>query len=238
MKKILLGLIILITQAFGMSLSQEAKEETNVFNSGVLGKIEVTGRLISEEATIKYVVYASNDGTYDETGDKLVLPDFVVINKENKGGFKEKPKKVYVKKISSDSNSVKDLTNEVVKFRLNLDSAYSYHNMKFFGAGSGTNTISPTAFISKKSLDKVIKRTEIKGISIDGYGDIRIDNLGYRCGKGIEAYSNNNGIFEIRDVNNSYYYVSPITGANSKKIQQAFLQGETVSGVSISVMVD
>ena len=156
MKNFLFGLALssIPLMAAKVDSTQLPKDETSVFLTK--GKVNVKITLSTDVPTVRYVVFASSDGTLTNATDTLELPTFYIEFDKNSVPFYSDPNKIYVKKVEKGSLTVlKDLdTQEQVRLKVTLagmDPSYSYYsNLKI---GHGLNYPLPvTAFFTKAQL--------------------------------------------------------------------------------------
>ena len=242
MKKILLGLAAMSTLAFSAIDLNTAADGTNVWETGNQGKIVVRGTLTSQIPVVRYVVYASEDGTYSATDDVLTLPEFVLATKASQGGFSDVVKKVYVKRVNAGRDNVENLIPEdVVSFKIDFARrGYSQLSSDWFTKGGGIRVGSAVDFpavvlISKTELEAIVAS---EGFIVNTYGDIASGDTNYRPTRNLSINSTENGVLEFSTVNNSSVSINPMDSTNVAKVETLFAGGRTTTDLEILVKVN
>ncbi len=242
MKKILFGLAAMSTLAFSAIDLNTAADSTNVWETGNQGKIVVRGTLTSQIPVVRYVVYASEDGTYADTGDILTLPEFVLTTAASQGGFTDVVKKIYVKRVNDTKDGVKDLINEdVVSFKIDF-AGRGYSKLTSDWIKKGENILSEaipdfpaSVLISKTELENIV---ESEGFSVNAYGDIQVSSTSYRPTKNLSISSTENSVLEFLTVNNSSVSRSPMSSTNAAKVETLFAGGRATTDLEVLVKVN
>ena len=181
MKKILLGLSALLSVSLtaAIDITGDAKDGTNVFQTGQSGKIAVKGTLTTSDApVVKYVIFPSKDGTLNSAHDTLTLPTLVLSWEKSKMAFQSSPENIYIKKVIG--NTLEDLTaNDSYTVHISelVDPAYSsISGLKLTRPGYAF-TIPVTSLIKKnellalaqKAYEKVVGVTDV---NVSTYGEV------------------------------------------------------------------
>lgn len=229
MKKILffiLSLLSIITYANDENIENQIGE-----------KLEIDVKFTLPKEIIKYVVYAEKNGVIEDT---LNLPNFFMSQDSSKAGFVETPPKVYVKRIIdgkiselSDTERVTYVLNHVDGF---MDST-TVPNDEINPLGTSYRQI--TSYLTRTTLEDIIKNSGIVGYSVNTRGSIIKNNSGtppkiYFPAAQINMY-NNNGVLETTSPKNIYSYPIPIE--DIQKIETYIGNGKPLGNVSLKVIV-
>lgn len=78
MKKILLGLLALstISLAANINLGNDPAENSNIFQTGQTGKIQVQATVKSDVPVVKYIIFANTTESLDGAEEVLTLSNF------------------------------------------------------------------------------------------------------------------------------------------------------------------
>lgn len=203
-----------------------------------LSAISITGKITSDVPVVKYVVYASPDGTADKS-DTLALNDFILSQTASKAGFGKTNPKIYVKRVTGASGAEAYINLESgddVKFKIQGDAFYTALNSKAWIGNGQSAILSPTALLSKSTLEEIITATKI-GFTVNEHGDIMKDVKKYRPMKVVNLQSQANGEFELTSPD-ATYFGDQITVAEITAIETAFTGGKAISNAKILVKVD
>lgn len=229
MKKILLLILSLLSVH---TYSSNEKTENQV---GKNLKLDVKFTLPKE--IIKYVVFASdNDGKIME--DTLNLPDFVMSQELSKAGFLVPPPKVYTKRIIDGKVEALSDTEKVTYVLIHKDGFMPVVLNDTIKEGN-TSYRQITGYLSKSTLEDIIKGSGIKGYSISSSGSIIKTGTSplqaYYPAAQINMY-NNNGVLETTSPPNKYTY--PIPLEDRAKIETYIGTGKPLGDVSLKVIIE
>lgn len=130
MKKILMGLIAVTSLSFAAQpdIAGAANNNSTVWEEGRTDSINLTVKLISDVLTVRFVVYASEDGVWGAgASDEWVLPTVQVINDALTNIFATDTSmtNIYVKRVNSNKDNVEVLQSGKVTFTLGIDPLYT-----------------------------------------------------------------------------------------------------------------
>lgn len=235
MKKVLLGLLALsaVSMAAAPDLGATPTADTNVFQTGQEGKIAVTGTITTSIPLIKYVIYASPDGTSD-ISDTLALTDFVMAQDTTSAGFAGTNPNVYVKRVNGavGAETIVNLhPSETVQFKLNVDPFYTDATAvvsSWIGTTQSTY-INPTALITKSSLESIYS-----GLPVTNTGTYGNANVRYQSRKSVSMTVESQGVLKFSNINTAS---STLPSDQTVAIEAAFAGGHPVSGTSVSARI-
>ncbi len=225
-KGVVLSLALSSISFSGIDLSQPAKENTNLFQTGQIGAINVIGTITSTIPAVKYVVFASKTGNFQDAEKELNLPVFFITQDKDKSGFLEPPTtKIYVKRVS-DTDKVEDLTSkDFVEFKVTTES-FITRDWKWFGPYS--NYSGSLVAMGQMLTEEILKKAEAEGFTYDTYGNIK-NSSGkiYMTPKVVRFFSVVNGICEVEDIVNTSFGSSNTMTEETEiaKIQDIFKTG-------------
>lgn len=247
MKKVLLGLLALsaVSMAAAPNLGAAATAGTNVFETGQQGAITVTGRISSDIPVIKYVVYASTDGTASPE-ENLVLPEFTLTKDVNTAGFAAASQNIYVKRVNG-TNYANLEPGDDVEFKLQVDPSYSAVNNGNWITLNNRVEIQPTALLSRATLGDALNA--IKDLAAAGQSPI-VTNEGliaynttgkfpaYLIPKSIEFSQKNRGVLEVKSVDRTILTNFDQFGdAQYNALNTFFASGKDISNAKVLVRV-
>ena len=241
MKKVLLGLLALsaVSMAVAPNLGDAATAGTNVFQTGQEGAISITGKITSEVPVVKYVVYASTDGTANKE-DTLALKDFVLSQDASKAGFQGTNPKVYVKRVggTAGAETYEDLiAGDDVKFKVTNPDLPNHPGFNVWAAAGGTLSFGATQMLAKTTLQSIVDT--IPGTTIDAHGNIQKDTKIYLAPKLISFVMNTNGIIETVDpADSNFGGPESMNPTDIATVEVAFAGGKAISNAKILVKVD
>lgn len=230
MKKIFL-FNILVLLSFQLHGNNQTPEKENQIGE----KLKVDVKFTLPKEIIKYVVFAENKGVREDT---LNLPDFVLSQNSLKAGFVETPPKVYTKRIVNGKIQDLALTDKITYILTHEDGFMPTVLNDTIKEGS-TSYRQITSYLSKATLEEIIKGSGIKGYSVSDKGSI------IRNGTSpLQAYfpaaqidmRNNNGILETTSPSNKYPYSIP--QEDVQKIEEYVGSGKSLGNVSLKVQVE
>lgn len=261
MKKILFGLVAMsmMTYAAAPTLTNPATENTNVFQTGQSGQIAVKGNLSSNVPQIKYVVYASLDGTYDATsGEVWELPTwtteafegYIAPSYSTELGFGGQPvPKLYVKRVNGADNGTIELTSETVSYKLLLDPAFGFTNtdvIKDFSSTFSKTQFSIWSFMSYAQLEDIFAKaglssvlniyTDSSSISAIAYPQKNGTDAWYYGGTLINFERESLGVLKIYDDQNYLGIDSNFDSANGQAIDKV-LATEHTGNPNLAILV-
>ncbi len=244
MKKILLGLAAMSAVSFAAvpNYGATATAGTNVFQTGQNGKIAVTGALTSTIPVVKYVVFASTDGTTAD--DTLALTTFTLSTDSVKNVFEDVNPKVYVKRVNGDGNGFTNLLlSDVVEFSLERDGymgeAAVFQN-NWVQAG-GKLQILPLMMLSDARIQEIANEAakSASGILNDnGFLYVKTNNTwrAYLQPNAIFFKHTTNGILEVvADTRTTRTEYDPFNEAENKAVDTILAASEPSSGFSVLV---
>lgn len=169
MKKVLLGLLALsaVSMAAATDLTKPATGGADVFQTGQEGAISITGTVTSDIPTVKYVVFASANGTDME--DTLTLPQFTMSENEATAGFKGgfPLQKVFVKRVSNANKAIDLADTDRVSMKVsgdpfftNISGGYAMKYIEIDTPGEKFSML-PTAGLSKTKMEEIIENNPI-----------------------------------------------------------------------------
>ena len=181
MKKILLGLSALLSVSLtaAIDITGDAKDGTNVFQTGQSGKIAVKGTLTSDDTpVVKYVIFPSKDGTLNNAQNTLILPTLILSWEGSKMEFQSSQDYIYIKKVIG--NTLEDLTENdsyTVYASELIDPAYTSINGYKVSTLNHRMELPITSLISKnelltlaqKAYEKVVGVTDV---DVSTYGEV------------------------------------------------------------------
>ena len=244
MKKILLGLAAMSAVSFAAvpNYGATATAGTNVFQTGQNGKIAVTGALTSTIPVVKYVVFASTDGTTAD--DTLALTTFTLSTDSVKNVFEDVNPKVYVKRVNGDGNGFTNLLlSDVVEFSLERDGymgeAAVFQN-NWVQAG-GKLQILPLMMLSDARIQEIVNEA-VKSVSgiLNANGLLYLETTNrwraYLQPNTIHFKHTTNGVLEIvADTRGLRLNYDPLNEMENKAVDAVLAASEPSSGFSILV---
>lgn len=229
MNKVLFFMLSLLSiQAFSV-------EEQQVKNQiGENLKVDIKFTLPKE--TIKYVVFASDDGG-NTMKDTLELPDFIMSQDPAKAGFIAPPPKVYTKRIVGGKIENLSSTEKVTYVLNHTDGFVPNAEIDTIETGNTSHT-QITSYLPKTTLENIVQRSGIKGYSMSRLGGIVQEGT-----SPIKAYfpaaqinmHNNNGVLEITSPLNDNN--SSIPPEDRAKIEAYIGSGKPLGTITLKVMV-
>ena len=238
MKKILMGLIGISTISLAaLDLGAEPTEATNIFQTGQTGRMLVKGTVSSEIPIIKYAVFASANGTIDDTEDVLTLPDMVLSFNSSKNILEGTPKKIYVKRVVGGALGNLIETDNVSFLATGWDESYVVHTGDVIELGRTDFSYPMTSFISKAKLTEIAGKAyrEVSGANptINDYGEIEATFDGerriLRFPNGIGVIHEKRGVLELKTVAQSAFTSNSdsMTEAQAKRVLNMFSEPVT-----------
>ncbi len=227
MKKILFMILsLLCIQVYG--------EEENIKNQ-IGEKLKIDVKFTLPKEIIKYVVYASKDeGATKE--DRLNLPDFIMSQEKNKSGFIETVPKVYTKRVIDGKIAELDPYEEgSLTYKLSHADGYMGNVSNDTIGNGGTSYRQITSYLSKATLENIIRNSGIEGYSISQNGSIKKGETVYFPANQINM-KNNKGVLETTSpINNSS---NPIPQEDIAKIEGYIGSGQPLGNVSLEVNIN
>lgn len=248
MKKFLLGLLALSSMSLAANVDLEVTptENTNVFQTGQLGKIQVEATLMTDVPVVKYVVFASATGDLSDAQDTLVLPSLVLTRDESKNTFVGTPDKIYVKRVMNGALGELTDTDNVSFLATGFDESYTSHTADVITLGKTTMVYPMTAFISKTRLAE-IATTAYGGVDgaapdINAWGEIEAIFNGerriLRFPNKINARHETRGVLELGTTSDSAYSeAQTMTQEQSEPAMEQFV-GSVTGTVYFQVKID
>ncbi len=221
MKKILLGLLALssISLAANVDLRVAPADNTNLFQAGGTGKIDVKATFVTPDTTIRYVIFANTAESLQGAEDVLVLSDFVMEATAGavspNAGFSDTNPTLYVRRLSSTNTleSLQDTDRMTVRFRsIRAEGQYTSLITDTTSFPADNEGMLPTALLSADNLKKLASAT---GLTLHSGGLWLDDGSGKAIGlKSIKFHMPSNGTVEIKTGKNTTSRWGYVTDSN------------------------